>query len=98
MYYDVIALAAAAQCRETRQGDTTSGGRHDVLFSLKVTALDQSYFFIRHINFVRYNNIGCHILKKAITGVTQSAGNNVLLKLPSSQDLSLWLSDYVDVY
>ena len=57
MYYDVIALAAAAQCRVTRQGDTTFGGRHDVLFSLHVTALDQSYFFIRHINFMRYNNI-----------------------------------------
>ena len=59
MYYDVIALAAAAQCRETRQGNTTFGGRHDVLFSLHVTALDQSYFFICHINFVRYNNIIC---------------------------------------
>ena len=56
MYYDVIALAAAAQCRETRQGDTTSGGRHDVLFSLHVTALDQSYFCIRRVNFMRYNN------------------------------------------
>ena len=55
MYYDVI--AAAAQCRETRQGDTTSEGRHDDLSSLHVTALDQSYFFIRHINFMRYNNI-----------------------------------------
>ena len=60
MYYDVISLAATAQCRETRQGDTTSGVRHDDLFSLHVTALDQSYFFIRHINFMRYNNI--HLL------------------------------------
>ena len=59
MYYDVIALAAAAQCRETRQGDTTFGGRRDVLFSLHVTALDQSYFFIRHINFMRYNKYYC---------------------------------------
>ena len=57
MYYDVIALAVAAQCRETRQGDSTSGGRHDDLSSLHATALDQSYFFIRHINFMRYNNI-----------------------------------------
>ena len=56
MYYDVIALATAAQCRETGQGDTTSGGRHDDLFSLHVTALDQSNFFIRRINFMRYNN------------------------------------------
>ena len=44
MYYDVIALAAAADSRETRQGETTSGGRHDDLSSLHVTALDQSYF------------------------------------------------------
>ena len=56
MYYDVIVLAAAAQCRETRQGDTTFWGRHDVLFSLNVTALDQSYFFIRRVDFMRYNN------------------------------------------
>ena len=52
-YHDIIALSAAAQCRETRQGDTTSGGRHDDLSSLHVTALDQSYFFIRHIDFMR---------------------------------------------
>ena len=56
IYYDVIALAAAAECRETRQGDTTSGGRHDDLFSLHVTSLDQSYFFIRHINYMRFND------------------------------------------
>ena len=60
MYYDVIALAAAAQCRETRQGDMASGGRHDDLSSLHVTALDHLYFFIRHINFMRYNDI--HLL------------------------------------
>ena len=59
MYYDVIALAAAAQCRETWQGDTTSKGRHDDLSLLHVTALDQSYFFIRHINLMRYNNQNC---------------------------------------
>ena len=35
--------------------DTTSGGRHK-LPSLHVTFLDQSYFFIRHINCIRYNN------------------------------------------
>ena len=46
-----------ALCRETRQGNTTSGGKHDDLFSLHVTSLDQSYFFIRHINYMRYNNI-----------------------------------------
>ena len=59
MYYDVIVLAATAQCRETRQGDTTSGGRRDDLSSLHVTALeDQSYFFIRRVNFMwyMYNN------------------------------------------
>ena len=44
-------------CRETRQGNTTSGGKHDDLFSLHVTPLDQSYFFIRQINYMRYNNI-----------------------------------------
>ena len=43
--------------RETRQGNTTSGGKHDGLFSLHVTSLDQSYFFISHINYMRYNNI-----------------------------------------
>ena len=38
-------------------------GRHDVwrghddLSSLHVTTLDQSYFFFRHINYMRYNNI-----------------------------------------
>ena len=57
MYYDVLALAATAQCRETRQGDTMSGGRHDDLSSLHVTALDESYFFIRHNNFMRYKNL-----------------------------------------
>ena len=44
-----------ALCRETRQGNTMSGGKHDDLFSLHVTSLDQSYFFIRHINYMRYN-------------------------------------------
>ena len=57
IYYDVIALAAAAQCRETRQGDTTSGRRHDDLFSIHVTSLDQSYFFIRRISYMRYNKM-----------------------------------------
>ena len=41
------------------RGNTTSGGKHDDLFSLHVTSLDQSYFFIRHINYMRYNNIVC---------------------------------------
>ena len=27
------------------------------LFSLHVTSLDQSYFFICHINYMRYNNV-----------------------------------------
>ena len=53
--HDVIQRRAL--CRETRQGNTTSGGKHDDLFSLHVTSLDQSYFFIRHINYMRYNNI-----------------------------------------
>ena len=35
--------------------DTT--GRHDDLSSLHVTSLDQSYFFIRHINYMRYINL-----------------------------------------
>ena len=52
-------LAAAAHCCETRQGDTTSGGRHDNLSSLHMTSLDQSYFFIHHINYMRYNNCFC---------------------------------------
>ena len=43
-------LYRRALCRETRQGNTTSGGKHDDLFSLHVTSIDQSYFFIRHIN------------------------------------------------
>ena len=34
----------------------TCGGKHDDLFSLHVTSLDQSYYFIRHISFMRYNN------------------------------------------
>ena len=53
--HDVIQRRAL--CRETRQGNTTSGGKHDDLFSLHVTSLDQSYFFIRHINYMRYNNM-----------------------------------------
>ena len=60
LYYDVTGLAPAAQCRETWQGDTTFGGRHEDLSSLHVTSLDQSYFFIRHINYMRYNTI--HLL------------------------------------
>ena len=56
LYYDVTALAAAAQCRKTRQEDTTSWGRHGDLSTLHVTSLDQSYFIIRHINYMRYNN------------------------------------------
>ena len=35
--------------------DTTSGGRHEDLSSLHVTSLNQSYFFIYRINFMRYN-------------------------------------------
>ena len=50
-------LYSAERCavrhdRETRR----LGGKHDDLFSLHVTFLDQSYFFIRHINYMRYNN------------------------------------------
>ena len=30
--------------------------------SLHVTALDQSYFFIRRVNFMRYNKIVCGLL------------------------------------
>ena len=33
-----------------------SGGRHEDLSPAHMTSLDQSYFFIRHINFMRYNN------------------------------------------
>ena len=36
--------------------DMTSGGRHQNLSPAHVTSLDQSYFFICHINNVRYNN------------------------------------------
>ena len=43
-------------CRETYKGDTTSRGRHEDFFALHVTSLDQSHFFIRHINYMRYNN------------------------------------------
>ena len=50
--HDVIQRRAL--CRETRQGNTTSGGKHDDLFSLHVTSLDQSYFFIRLMNYMRY--------------------------------------------
>ena len=53
--HDVVQRRAL--CRGTRQGNTMSGGKHDDLFSLHVTSLDQSYFFIRHINYMRYNNI-----------------------------------------
>ena len=48
-------LQRRALCRETRQGNTTSGGRHDDVSSLHVTSLDQSYFFFRHINYMKYN-------------------------------------------
>ena len=51
--HDVIQRRAV--CSETRQGNTTSGGKCDDLFSLHVTSLDQSYFFIRHINYMRYD-------------------------------------------
>ena len=54
LYEKLVALVAL--CRETRQGNTTSGGKQDDLFSLHVTSLDQSYFFIRHINYMRYTN------------------------------------------
>ena len=57
--HDVIQRRALY--RETRQGNTTSEGRHDDLSSLHVTSLDQSYFFIRHINFKRYNKLLCSI-------------------------------------
>ena len=67
MYFDVTALAAAAECRETGQGDTTSGGRHDDLFSLHVTSLDQSYFFISHINYMRYNKTLYNFHFKSLT-------------------------------
>ena len=33
-----------------------AGGRHEDLSSLHVPSLDQSYFFTRHINYMRYNN------------------------------------------
>ena len=46
-----------ALCHETRQGNTTSGGKHDDLSSLHETSLDQSHFFIRHINFMMYDNL-----------------------------------------
>ena len=43
------------QRNATRQRDTASGGRHDDLSSLHVTSLDQSYLFIIHINYMRYD-------------------------------------------
>ena len=54
-------LYSAERCvvRHDR-GNTTSGRKHDDLFSHHVTSLDQSYFFIRHINYIRYNNM--HLL------------------------------------
>ena len=55
--HDVIQRRATCMCRETRQGNTMSGGKHDDLFALHVTSLDQSYFFIRDINYMRYNKI-----------------------------------------
>ena len=42
--HDVIQRRAFCSLHETWQGKTTSGGRHDDLFSLHVTSLDQSYF------------------------------------------------------
>ena len=57
LWHDVIQRRAL--CRETRKGNTTSGGKHDDLFSLHVTSLDQSYFFIRNVNSMRYNNRYC---------------------------------------
>ena len=48
-------LQRRALCRDTWQGNTTARGRHDDLPFLHVTSLDQSYFFIRHINFMRHN-------------------------------------------
>ena len=55
--HDVIQCRAL--CCETWQWDMTSGGRHDDSSSLHVTSLNQSYFFIRHINYMRYNNWEC---------------------------------------
>ena len=55
-----------AWCRETQQGNMTSGGRHDNLFSLHVTSLDQSCFFIPHINYMRNNNNVYHTVRSVM--------------------------------
>ena len=70
LYYDVTALAAAAQSHETWQGDITSGGRHKDLSSLHVTSLDQSYFFICHFNYMymRYNSNFCEVITNKENG------------------------------
>ena len=39
------------------QSELNPAGRHGDLSSLHVTSLYQSYFFIRRINYMRYNNI-----------------------------------------
>ena len=44
-------------CRETWPWDMTSEGRREDLSSLRVTTLNQSYFFIYLINYIRYNNL-----------------------------------------
>ena len=47
----------SAECCAVRHDRETRrlGGKHDDLFSLHVTSLIQSYFCIRHINYMRYN-------------------------------------------
>ena len=59
LYYDVTALVAAAHCRQTWQGDMTSGGRHEDLSSFHVTALDQLYTapISLKLNFVGFNSL-----------------------------------------
>ena len=59
MYYDVTALATAERCAVRQDRETWRLEGDNDLFSLHVTSLDQSYFFIRHINYMRYNNILC---------------------------------------
>ena len=54
-------LYGAEHCAMRHDHETmTSGGKHEDLSSLHVMSLNQSYFFIYRINYVRYNTFYGH--------------------------------------
>ena len=58
---------SAERCvmRHDHNARDVSGGRYEDLFPAHVTSLNQSYFFICHINYMRRNKIYCFCLRTA---------------------------------